>query len=42
MKFQVKSDAPREKIQELVRLLERRLPVSDSGRKGVPIQFTLA
>lgn len=42
VKFHVKSDAPREKIQELVRLAERRSPVSDSVRNGVPIQFTLA
>jgi uncharacterized OsmC-like protein len=42
VKFHVKSDAPREKIQELIRLAERRSPVSDSVRKGVPIQFTLA
>lgn len=42
VKFHVKSDAPREKIRELIRLAERRSPVSDSVRKGVPIQFTLA
>jgi uncharacterized OsmC-like protein len=42
VKFHVKSDAPREKIQELIRLAERRSPVSDSVRKGVPIQFPLA
>lgn len=40
--FHVKSDAPREKIEELVKLAERRSPVSDSIRKGVPIQFALA
>ena len=42
VKFHVKSDAPREKIQEFIRLAERRSPVSDSVRKGVPIQFALA
>ena len=38
----VKSDAPRKKIEELVKLAERRSPVSDSIRKGVPIEFKLA
>jgi uncharacterized OsmC-like protein len=42
IKFHVKSDAPREKIEELMKLAERRSPVSDSVRKGVPIQFALA
>jgi uncharacterized OsmC-like protein len=42
VKLHVKSDAPRERIQELIRLAERRSPVSDSVRKGVPIQFALA
>lgn len=37
--FHVKSDAPREKIEELVKLAERRSPVSDSVRKGVPVRF---
>lgn len=41
VKFHVKSDAPREKLEELVRLAERRSPVSDSVRKGVPIRFGL-
>jgi len=38
----VKSDAPRKKIEELVKLAEKRSPVSDSIRKGVPIRFKLA
>jgi uncharacterized OsmC-like protein len=42
IKFHVKSDAPREKIKELMMLAERRSPVSDSVRAGVPIDFTLA
>jgi uncharacterized OsmC-like protein len=42
IKFHVKSDAPREKIRELMMLAERRSPVSDSVRAGVPIDFSLA
>ena len=42
VKFHVKSDAPRKKIKELMMLAEKRSPVSDSVRKGVPIQFSLA
>jgi uncharacterized OsmC-like protein len=42
VKFHVKSEAPPEKILELVKLAERRSPVSDSVRKGVPIKFALA
>jgi len=42
VKFHVKSDAPRKKIEELMMLAERRSPVSDSVRQGVPIQFSLA
>ena len=42
VKFHVKSDAPREKIKDLMILAERRSPVSDSVRKGVPIKFALA
>jgi len=42
VKFHVKSDAPRKKIRELMTLAERRSPVSDSVRKGVPVVFTLA
>ena len=42
VKFHVKSDAPRAKIQELLKLTERRSPVSDSLRHGVPIQISLA
>jgi uncharacterized OsmC-like protein len=41
VRFHVKSDAPKEKILELVKLAERRSPVSDSVRKGVPVKFTL-
>ena len=41
VKFHVKSDAPREKIEELIKLAERRSPVSDSVRAGVPIEFSL-
>jgi uncharacterized OsmC-like protein len=41
IKFHVKSDAPREKIRELMMLAERRSPVSDSVRAGVPIDFSL-
>ena len=40
--FYVKSDAPREKLRELMLLAERRSPVSDSVRHGVPIAFSLA
>ena len=42
IKFHVKSDAPQAKIRELMKLAERRSPVSDSVRHGVPIEFTLA
>jgi len=42
VKFHVRSDAPREKLKELMVLAERRSPVSDSVRKGVPIKFALA
>lgn len=42
IKFHVKSDAPRKKIDELIKLTERRSPVSDSVRYGVPIEFALA
>ena len=41
VKFHVKSDAPRKKIEELIKLAERRSPVSDSVRVGVPIEFSL-
>jgi uncharacterized OsmC-like protein len=42
MTFHVESDAPREKIKELIQLAARRSPVSDSIRNGVPVQFALA
>jgi uncharacterized OsmC-like protein len=42
VKFHVKSDAPRKKIEELIAIAERRSPVSESVRNGVPIEFTLA
>jgi uncharacterized OsmC-like protein len=42
IKFHVKSDAPRAKLEELVKLARRRSPVSDSIRNGVPIECTLA
>jgi uncharacterized OsmC-like protein len=41
VRFHVKSDAPKEKILELIKLAERRSPVSDSVRKGVPVRFAL-
>lgn len=40
--FHVTSDAPREKIEELIELAARRSPVSDSVRHGVPVSFALA
>lgn len=40
--FHVKSDAPRQKLRELMLLAERRSPVSESVRNGVPVEFTLA
>jgi uncharacterized OsmC-like protein len=42
VKFHVKSDAPRKKIEELITIAERRSPVPESVRNGVPIGFTLA
>jgi len=42
VKFHVKSDAPRKKIKELIMLAERRSPVSESVRHGVPVEFSLA
>lgn len=42
IKFYVKSDAPRKKLEELVKLAKRRSPVSDSVRNGVPIECALA
>jgi len=42
IKFHVKSDAPRKKIEELIKLAKRRSPVSDSVRNGVPVECTLA
>jgi uncharacterized OsmC-like protein len=41
VKFHVKSNAPRSKIRELIKLAERRSPVSESVRNGVPIEFSL-
>ncbi|HXV76552.1 MAG TPA: OsmC family protein [Candidatus Polarisedimenticolaceae bacterium] len=41
VRFHVKSDAPREKVEELIKLAERRSPVSDSVRKGVRVDFSL-
>lgn len=42
VKFHVKSDAPRSKIQELVKLAGKRSPVADTVRNGVPLELTLA
>ncbi len=42
IKFHVKSDAPEAKIRELMKLAERRSPVAESVRNGVPLEFTLA
>jgi uncharacterized OsmC-like protein len=42
VQFHVKSDAPREKILELVELTESRSPVTDSLRNGVAIQCALS
>jgi len=42
IKFHVESDAPRAKIKQLMKLAELRSPVSDSVRKGVPVEFALA
>lgn len=42
IKFHVKSDAPREKIEELIRLAKSRSPVSESVRNGVPVECTLS
>jgi len=42
VQFHVKSDAPREKILELLELTERRSAVTDSLRKGVAIQCALS
>jgi len=41
IKFHVKSDAPRKKIEELINLAKRRSPVADSVQHGVPIEFSL-
>lgn len=40
--FHVKSDAPREKIEELIALAKARSPVCESVRRGVPVECQLA
>lgn len=40
--FRVKSDAPREKIEELVKLARRRSPVFDIVSNPTPVRVTLA
>jgi len=42
VKFFVKSDAPREKILELMNLTERRSSLTDTLQHGVPVRFGLA
>jgi len=42
IKFHVKSDAPRQKILDLIKLAKKRSPVSDSVQHGVPVECMLA
>ena len=42
LKFFVKSEAPPEKIQELIQLTEHFSAVSDTLRRGVPLHVSLA
>lgn len=41
IKLQVKGDAPREKLEELVRIAERRSPVADVVSHGTPVEISL-
>lgn len=41
LKFFVRSEAPREKIEELIQLTQRRSAVTDSLRREVPIHVSL-
>ncbi len=42
VKFRIKSDAPREQLEELVRIAQERSPVYDCVSNGVPITAKLA
>lgn len=41
IKLQFKGDAPREKLEELVRIAERRSPVADVVSHGTPVEISL-
>ncbi|MHC5109258.1 MAG: OsmC family protein [Planctomycetota bacterium] len=42
IKFHVKSDAPRQKIMDLMKLAKKRSPVSDTVQHGTIVECTLA
>ena len=41
IKLKVKGDAPKEKLEELVRIAERRSPVADVVAHGTPLEVTI-